>query len=496
VNAAPIGPTAAVRYPAVRPAPPESNLLFAPVHLAVTVAIVLACVVLLSSDVVAPDSTFAAAAVGCGLVVLALIAYLRIVVGLPWLSASIGYLTLFWMFHYGLAFTSIVLPGTVRNFEPWEINWMYGPNVRVAMVLAVIGAAGFVGGVGMMVHRTPGTRTRPDPREDVVLFRAGWALLVLGLAGSAFFIFQAGGLGVFSLGYLDFRSTVLAETQLQSAIDLSQLGCLFALCGADRHQWRWPLAAWSVLGALLLLIGMRTEALIPLVAYIVVLSHRGVRFRRRHLVASVLAIAVMIPAVKGFRNVGFGNRSDVDWTDVTPLDTLTELGGTLRATKAYVDWIESGDSFLLGTGYWAPFDRHMLSRLVPGWEQRPYETDERIPTRNMVGREGSVGTSATGESYYNFGVIGPFVFYLCVGLLFGVLERKASESRYLAALLGITMFLFYFNIRGSWLPVPIRFTLAAALLAACRSIAMPAVPRLVHARRDPVPSDDRARSVS
>jgi hypothetical protein len=471
-------------------------LLFAPVHFAIAVAIVLGCVLLLSSDRLADQSTFAATAIAGGLAVAALIAYLRWAVGLPWLSASIGYLALFWMFHYGLAFTSIVLPGTVRDFEAWEINWMYGPNVRIAMVLAVIGAAGFVCGVGFMFHRVAGTRTRPDPRPDVVLFRAGWALLVLGLAGSAFFIFQAGGLDVLSLGYLDFRATVLAETQLQSFIDLSQLGCLFALCGADRHQWRWPLAAWSVLALLLLLIGMRTEALVPLVAFIIVMSHRGIRFRRRHLVAAVLAMAVMIPAVKAFRNVGFGNRSDVDWTDVTPLDTLTELGGTLRATKAYVDWIESGDRYLLGTGYWAPFDRHILSRLVPGWEQRPYEDDERIPTRNMVGREGQVGTSATGEAYYNFGTLGPFLYYFCVGLLFGALERKASESRYIAALFGIAMFLFYFNIRGSWLPVPIRFTIAAALLMGCRSLAIPAVPRLIHVRRPADPSSDPARSVS
>ena len=62
----------------------------------------------------------------------------------------------------------------------------------------------------------------------------------------------------------------------------------------------------------------------------------------------LLAALVGIPAIEAFRNVGFANRDSVNWTDVTPVDTLTELGGSLQATMAYVDWIEKGDPYLLG----------------------------------------------------------------------------------------------------------------------------------------------------
>ena len=109
-----------------------------------------------------------------------------------------------------------------------------------------------------------------------------------------------------------------------------------------------------------------------------VLSYRGVRLNRGMLTVGLLAALVGIPAIEAFRNVGFANRDSVDWTDVTPVDTLTELGGSLQATMAFVDWIEKGDPYLLGTTYWAPFDRQILTRLIPGREPIPWEDDETL----------------------------------------------------------------------------------------------------------------------
>ena len=85
---------------------------------------------------------------------------------------------------------------------------------------------------------------------------------------------------------------------------------------------------------------------------------------------------------------------------------------------------------------------------IPGREQIPCEEDERVPLRLMDLREGAVGASATGEAYYNFGSVGPFIFFACVGALFGWLERRGGRTPYHCALLGIVMSLFYFNIRS------------------------------------------------
>jgi hypothetical protein len=85
----------------------------------------------------------------------------------------------------------------------------------------------------------------------------------------------------------------------------------------------------------------------------------------------------------------------------------------------------------------------------------------------MVQREGALGGSATGEAYYNFGIIGPFLYFAFVGALFGWLERFCTKTSAGCVALGIVMFVFYFNIRGNWLAVPATIAEGLALLAGC-----------------------------
>jgi hypothetical protein len=169
--------------------------------------------------------------------------------------------------------------------------------------------------------------------------------------------------------------------------------------------------------------------------------------------------------------VGFENRSQVEWTAVSPLETFTELGSTLHAATAYVDWIESGDPHLLGGSYWAPIDRQIVVRFVPGRTRIHAEDDPRLPGRDMSQRVGAVGHSATGEAYYNFGIAGPVVFFGGVGMLFGWIERHARKHAYLTAGAGLAMGVFFFNIRGHFLSVPAEIATGSAALVACYFLA-------------------------
>jgi hypothetical protein len=227
----------------------------------------------------------------------------------------------------------------------------------------------------------------------------------------------------------------------------------------------------------MMLVGQRSVAMVPLVTFAVLLAHRGVRLRRSVIVAAVLGCLVAIPAISVFRAVGFTNRELVNWTEVTPLDTFMELGGSLQATRAYVDWIEEGDPLLLGASYWAPFDRQIVRRLIPGREPIPYEMDQRIPIRMMVERESAVGGSATGEAYYNFGTIGPVIYFTGISLLFGLLTRL-GPSAYNSAMLGAAILPLYFNIRSDWLSVPATIGQGMVAIALCYFLG-----RLVFGRR-------------
>ena len=425
----------------------------------------------------------------CGAAGLGLIVYARQILRVPWTSASMVYLCLFWMFHFGLAFTIAVIPEMRSSFDPRAtifdqrvVEWYHWPNVRFAMLLSLLGAAGFVTGIGMN-GRWAGSQKSVESRSGLpshfALYAVGWCVMLAGLVLSIWALINDVGINVFALGYRQFRVDVLSSSDLFRFIQLSQLGCLLALCGAGGRRWIAPLMLWGAFGAVLLLLGLRNEAMIPIVSFIVVLMHRGVRFHRGVLVGGCLIAILAMPAIRTFRTVGFANRVLVDWTAILPLGTLIELGGTLRAVKAYVDWIDEGDRFLLGASYWAPLDRHFLVWVMPGRRQTPIERDERVPARDISVREGPVGASSTGEAYYNFGPLGPLLFFGCVGALFSALERRAAGSGYRTALLGVILFPFFWNIRGQWIPVPAQVAAGLLLLGVCYALDRPPAERTV-----------------
>jgi hypothetical protein len=464
VPTASFSPQASARY-----APDRADVAFLPIHVVTTALVVIGGLTAIALRLYESPGSHDPIAAGSGLAIIGLIAYARYFLRLPWLSASVVFLSLFWIFHCGMTFTAVWVPSVLTRLEGGDIEWYDWPNVRLALVLSVIGAAGFVFGLGLFGRLPVARHLEMATGEHVPeLYGAGWVLMLVGIGATIAISVRAAGSALFSMSYLEFRSEVLGPTMLQSALDLSQVGCLLTICGAGGRRWLKPLVLWSLCAGLpVLLVGLRSEALVPLVTFAVILRTRGIRFPRSLMIVAFLIVSILIPAVQAIRLVGFGNRSLVNWTDVMPLDTLMELGGSIRATKAYVDWIESGDAYLLGASYWAPFDRQVLVRVVPGRERIPYELDERVPARQMDSREGAVGASATGEAYYNFGPAGPFIFYACVGMLFGWLERRGERTSYGCAVLGMVMFLFNFNIRGSWLAIPAQLGQFLMLLGLC-----------------------------
>jgi oligosaccharide repeat unit polymerase len=460
---------AAVLSPRARVQPGRKDVAFLPLHIAVTALVVTLSLGSIGLWVYEAPESHTALAIVTGIAGLGLIAYSRYFLRLPWGSAPVLYLILFWTFHFGMTFTAVLVPSVLTKIPEDELEWFYQSSTRMSMLLSVVGAASFVLAIGFFARRV----VAPRPIETLyepALYIVGWSLLLIGSALLVLIFAQNGGPAVFSMDVLEFRATILTQTVLPTAIDIAQLGCLLAICGGAR-RWPWPLLMWAVAIAVpMMLVGLRSAAMVPLVTYAAVLAYRGVRIRRSMVAAAVLGSLIAIPAISVFRLVGFSNRDLVNWTEVTPLDTFMELGGSLQATRAYVDWIEDGDTLLLGASYWAPFDRQILTRVIPGRELIPYEDDERVPLRLMVERESAVGGSAVGEAYYNFGSFGPVIYFLAIGVLFGLMQRFHA-SPYGSAMLGMLIMPLYFNIRSDWLSVPAQIGQGLALVAFCYVLA-------------------------
>jgi hypothetical protein len=448
--------------------PDRFDLARRPLHVSLTGLVFVGAMYAIALRVYEPLDSHDGIAIATALAGAALVLHARYLLGLRWLSAPVIYLMLMWMFHFGMTFTAVLAPSVLDAIPDDSLEWFYLPSTRLSMILGVLGSAGFLFALGLLDHpRDAAAEHGHTGMHDRGLWVGGWILMLVSIAAAAVVVVQSGGSELFSMTYLEFRRQFLRDTWLPNMIELSQLGCLLAMCGSAGRDWRWPALVWGgVIAIPMLVIGSRATAMIPLVVFAVALSNRGVHFRRMTIAVTVLAVSFIVPAVYAYRNVGVGNRDLVNWTDVTPLDAVVEMGGSLQATRAYVDWIGSGDAYLLGASYWAPIDRQLLTRIVPGREPIEFVNDARIPLRLMDEREGAIGGSATGEAYYNFGPIGPALYYAAIGLVFAWLHRRA-HTPYGNAILGVAMLVFYFNIRSDSLAVPSQLAQALLIVFGC-----------------------------
>src|SRR3990172_6361510 len=81
------------------------NLFYYPFHVVVIGCVAIVGYWAVSLGLYEPRISQGPIAIGSGLAVIGLVVYSRYALCFPWLSASVVYLALFWIFHFGLAFT-------------------------------------------------------------------------------------------------------------------------------------------------------------------------------------------------------------------------------------------------------------------------------------------------------------------------------------------------------------------------------------------------------
>ena len=179
------------------------DMAFLPVHIAVTTLVALAGLTAIELRLYESPLSYGPVTIVSSLAVLGLIAYARYFVGLSWLSASVVYLLLFWTFHFGMTFTTVLFPDVLLKFEDWQLEWLAWPNVRVGMLLGVIGAAGFLLGSGLFAKRPSVSAPEAGDREWGI-YVGGWLIMLGGIGSSWLFVALNVGTAVFAEGYLSF----------------------------------------------------------------------------------------------------------------------------------------------------------------------------------------------------------------------------------------------------------------------------------------------------
>lgn len=384
------------------------------------------------------------------LAALALVQVLRLC-GYELLSAPVVLLVYLWIFHFALvAFTS-VFPGLWDVF-PWFKSWSLVPSWYQALLYSLMCLVGFA--TGCALARLFGFRyvRRPVGREiwsDRPLYLTGMILFVVGAAHILVTVILHGGLALLTQYYVTVLDTL--TTAASKGIVLSSLGILMAAAGARKDRIKRVIICQLFVSVFFLLLGMRAFALPVPVVLLVMLSKRGFQLPLWKIGILVLALLWVVSFARVVREVGQGiaGISKVKLSNVMPVDALVEMGGTLQTVSLTFQWTEESGQFQYGGGYVYGFER--LFRQRNGENDRP--DDVRSLETQMLTRAPGLGGSSIGESYYNFGLLGPLLYFFPLGLLIGILDIRAASPK-TTAVLSIALFLGIVNGRGYFTGIP------------------------------------------
>jgi hypothetical protein len=363
--------------------------------------------------------------------------------------AQVAYASLLWLFHLGLTFPAALMPAIVADRPRWAIDWLFTPAGTLAVVEATVFLACFVAGSELAYRRRaaasgPGVTSPELALAGDACIGAGLLLLGLGLYRHGLEALLVPYEVFFPAFSLDFSRAVLVVG----------FGALLVLAsGAPASHVRWALVFFTVVATPVFLVGGRSAPMFVTVALVVTAVQRGMVPRMRWLVAAGLVLLSAIAVVRVSRERGVATIAETAAEGrPTPVEGLTELGGSLAPVWAVIDSQQRwGREYFWGETYLFPVWR-IWARLA-GTERGDPDTDPRFIAEFMNREYGSIGFSTVAEAYANGGTVGVVVFAIAWGALLGWLERSGGTP-YGRARLGALLVPMLFDVRNSFIFVP------------------------------------------
>jgi hypothetical protein len=361
----------------------------------------------------------------CGLSSLALMWALHRF-GYPWSSGPLIYLVYLWVFHFPMLLLSSLNEAALDESPSWIRSWAQNRSWHDAGLFAVLSATAFALGAVLSFRRSAQTMTGNRggfPWHDALLQRTGAIELFCGSGVILFAILTSGGTRLFGESYEALGDQLFSAGSFGIGMLILTQGLALTAIGVKPQKVKLVLACQAIFTGVMLLFGARSAALIPGLIMLVILNKRGIRIPRPAAIGGIVLLLWVIAIVGAARHEGVINNLSAS-SSATPVDALMELGGSLQTVSLSFQWIEAGDQFQLGGGYWLPFER-MIGLIVPG-VRTDLETDKRAMNMVLLSREHGLGGSVVAESYYNFGLWGALLFFLPVGYLVGYLDRASN----------------------------------------------------------------------
>lgn len=380
-------------------------------------------------------------------------------------SVSSVYLTVYSIFHFGVApVVGLGLPMSI-DMEVALSRWLYASATREALVLSLLGLGACLLGVAVTRRRSAIDNVNPaSSGMDVsrLLLAAGLSLTALCIAAWFFFAIEARGFELLFGSYLSFL-TATAGAPLSLVYYGIGVG-MTLLAAAPPGKWRRAGIGLFVFWTLFALpLGLRGEVFFPAAAALVIEARRRIPLSPRMLIVLIVALLFTIAMVREVRQAGL-RGFDLFEIRVTPVDALVEMGSSLRPVVEVVHWHESGDPFLYGATYWAPFERAIF-RVIPDLATQRIDAayDERLSNILVQYRVGFIGFSPVAEAYRNGGAIAIVLVMFLVGVTIGWLDSFPATPE-AQALVGIVFVPLLIQIRNSFTSVPFQVLTGALIV--------------------------------
>jgi oligosaccharide repeat unit polymerase len=377
-------------------------------------------------------------------------------------SASSVYLTVFFLFHFGIWISLVFGFSIDYQFFTYVLRWFYSEPAKTAVVLSCIGFAACGTGVHMAsLTLNDGYRDEHNSEHlNLPITYLGFSILSFAVIGWFYIVFRTGGIDLLTSSYGNFLK-VTEETSLPIVYYGIGLGLVFLAATRTSTYFYVGIIAFLVFSIFALPLGLRGEVLFPTIAALVVAAKRKLFISAKFTVVLGLCLLSSIAILKGVRHSGL---RDVRLTEVggNPLNALVELGGSLRSVAEVVTWRDMGDNLIYGSSYWAPLDRALIY-IIPDHTRPPAENDERLSNILIRERVGQIGFSPVAEAYRNFGKFGVMFVMFLIGYILGMMDIS-RVTRFNQAVIGVVFLPLLINIRNDFTPVPAQVIMGFMIL--------------------------------
>lgn len=374
-------------------------------------------------------------------------------------SASFMYSLIFILFHGGLVVV-VGLFGSEHFINPYTY-WFTLDAVREATHALIWGVAALALGISIGGRNARFTET-DRPKWEIAPARqrgVGWALLVVGFSLIGSTLINAGISNVLQYGYIEILEALEGSGNFGTGTLLVSLGFGF-LVSVDGRTARVALAIFAVYGAIGFALGFRGTILFT-GAVLFVVKYRNRKIRSWLFGMIVVVTLIGISVVRTTRAGGFRSLLDADAGMRDMLAGIAEMGHSIYPIVVVQDWLAQGESLRGGVTFIAPVARAIEGILGP-FGALPLSPSVLFNVEIME-RVGPIGGSPIAEALRNWGVVGPFVVMLVVGLVIGRLDRL-SHSTSSAMVMVVVLLPFFIAIRNSFAPIVFQLVIGAVAL--------------------------------